>query len=142
MPQGAKNAHYKSFFHLGKKHTIQNFTIQKGQCYFTSSDLIASYAPTLYTPLESIVNLIWLRSQGGCKFSSFCFGRIFPTHYNVLTPIGWCQLQQTLKKLLRINNYFCIPESFNTNISHQLFDYTITLEHDNTNSKGDFVCTQ
>ena len=22
---------------------------------------------------------------------------------------------------------FCIPESFNTNISHQLFDYTITF---------------
>ena len=37
---------------------------------------------------------------------------------------------------------FCIPESFNTNISHQLFDYTITFvntQHYNTNSKGDFV---
>ena len=31
-------------------------------------------------------------------------------------------------------------ESFNTNISHQLFDYKITnSEHENTNSKGDFV---
>ena len=24
-------------------------------------------------------------------------------------------------------NKFCIPESFNTNISHQLFDYLITF---------------
>ena len=39
-------------------------------------------------------------------------------------------------------NFFCIPESFNTNISHQLFDYKITLlnsQHENMNSKGDFV---
>ena len=37
---------------------------------------------------------------------------------------------------------FCITESFNTNISHQLFDYTITFansQHYNTNSKGVFV---
>ena len=26
-------------------------------------------------------------------------------------------------------NFLCIPESFNTNISHQLFDYTITFEN-------------
>ena len=35
---------------------------------------------------------------------------------------------------------FCIPESFNTNISHPLFDYKITFvnyQHENTNSKGD-----
>ena len=39
-------------------------------------------------------------------------------------------------------NYFCLPESFNKNISHQLFDYTITFvnsQHLNTSSKGDFV---
>ena len=39
-------------------------------------------------------------------------------------------------------NKLCITESFNTNISHQLFDYTITFvnsQHKNTNSKGDFV---
>ena len=39
-------------------------------------------------------------------------------------------------------NNFCIPESFNTNISHQLFDYTITfvnLQHQNTNYKGSFT---
>ena len=24
--------------------------------------------------------------------------------------------------------YFCIPENLNTNLSHQLFDYKITLE--------------
>ena len=41
-----------------------------------------------------------------------------------------------------MNNNVCIPESFNTNISHQLFDYTITLvnsQHKNTNSKDDSV---
>jgi hypothetical protein len=40
------------------------------------------------------------------------------------------------------NNVFCIPETFNTNISHQLLDYTINFvnsQHKNTNSKGDFV---
>ena len=39
-------------------------------------------------------------------------------------------------------NFLCIPESFNTSSSHQLFDYTITivnLQHYNTNLKGDFV---
>ena len=38
--------------------------------------------------------------------------------------------------------FLCIPESFNTNISHQLFDYKLTFENsqrENTNSKGDFV---
>ena len=37
---------------------------------------------------------------------------------------------------------FCIPESFNKNSSHQLFDYKITFEnskYENTNSKGNFV---
>ena len=41
-----------------------------------------------------------------------------------------------------IFKWVCIPESFNTNISHQLFDYTITFvnsQHKKTNSKGDFV---
>ena len=40
------------------------------------------------------------------------------------------------------HNFFCIPESFNTNISHQSFDYKITLlnlKRKNTNSKVDFV---
>ena len=39
-------------------------------------------------------------------------------------------------------NKFCIPESFNTNISHQLFKYTITfvnIQRENTNSKGDLL---
>ena len=38
-------------------------------------------------------------------------------------------------------NIFCTPESFNTNISHQLFDYTITFvnsQQENTNSEGDY----
>ena len=37
---------------------------------------------------------------------------------------------------------FCKLESFNINISHQLFDYKITFvnsQRENTNSKGDFV---
>ena len=36
----------------------------------------------------------------------------------------------------------CIPESFNTNIPHQLLDYKITFvisQFENSNSKGDFV---
>ena len=35
-----------------------------------------------------------------------------------------------------------IPESFNTNISHQLFNYKITFvnsRHEDANSEGDFV---
>ena len=38
--------------------------------------------------------------------------------------------------------YICIPESFNTNNSHQLFGYKIIFvnsQHENTNSKGDFL---
>ena len=45
------------------------------------------------------------------------------------------------KLYLRFDNkfiiYFCIPESLNTNISHQRFDYKITFlnfQHKNTNS--------
>ena len=40
------------------------------------------------------------------------------------------------------NNTICIAESFDTNISHQLFDYTITFmnpQHLNSNSKGDIL---
>ena len=36
-------------------------------------------------------------------------------------------------------NKICIPESFNTNIEHQLFDYKITFvnsKHENMISKG------
>ena len=39
-------------------------------------------------------------------------------------------------------NYICIPESFNTNISYQLFQYTIIFVNShsqNTISKGNFV---
>ena len=39
-------------------------------------------------------------------------------------------------------NMFCIHESFNTNILHQLFDYKITIgnsQAEKTISKGDFV---
>ena len=41
-----------------------------------------------------------------------------------------------LKK--RHNNKLFIPESFNTIVSHQLFDYK-NSQHENTNSKDDFV---
>ena len=40
------------------------------------------------------------------------------------------------------HNLYCILESFNTNISHQLFYYKINFvisQDENTNSKGDFV---
>ena len=38
-------------------------------------------------------------------------------------------------------NYVCIPESYNQNILHQLFNYKITFwnsQLENTNSKDDF----
>ena len=54
--------------------------------------------------------------------------------------------QHMKSSLMRCNNsnllILLIPESFNTNISHQLFDYKITfknLQHEHTNSKSDFV---
>ena len=40
------------------------------------------------------------------------------------------------------NDNICIPESFNTNISHQPFEYNVTFVNshlENTISKGDFV---
>ena len=39
-------------------------------------------------------------------------------------------------------NFLYIPESFNTNSSHQLLDYKITFvnsQYEKRNSKGDFV---
>ena len=47
-----------------------------------------------------------------------------------------------LQVIKLITKNICEPESFNTNISHQLFDYTITFEnshHENTYSK--WFCT-
>ena len=43
---------------------------------------------------------------------------------------------------LKYRNWFCLPESFNMNISHQLLDYKIAFvnsQHEYTNSKGEFV---
>ena len=40
--------------------------------------------------------------------------------------------------LLYEEKNFCILESFNTNISLQIFDYKITFVEENSNSKGDF----
>ena len=45
-------------------------------------------------------------------------------------------------KTVIINKSLCIPESFNTNISHQLFNYKITFmnsRNKNPNSKDAFV---
>jgi hypothetical protein len=45
-------------------------------------------------------------------------------------------------KIVTQKNMFCIPECFNTNISHQLFKYTITFvdsQRWNTNLKVNFV---
>ena len=38
-----------------------------------------------------------------------------------------------------ITFHIFLQESYNTNISRQLFDYKKTLQHEITNSKGDFV---
>ena len=32
-----------------------------------------------------------------------------------------------IKSFTHNNKYVCLPKSFNTNISHQIFDYTITF---------------
>ena len=37
------------------------------------------------------------------------------------------KLHEANEKLREQVNIYCIPESFNTNIAHQLFDYTITF---------------
>ena len=46
-------------------------------------------------------------------------------------------------RLGQINfNFYCLPESFNTNISHKLFNYIMTFvnsQREKTNSKGDFI---
>ena len=58
----------------------------------------------------------------------------FYAFFRVILKIG--KIDHALKtKALHLKYFFCTPESFNTNISHQLLDYTITFE----NSKGDFV---
>ena len=47
-----------------------------------------------------------------------------------------------IKSFTQNNKYICLPENFNTNISHQFFDYIMTFmnsQHQNKNSKGDFV---
>ena len=50
--------------------------------------------------------------------------------------------ENSVKQYIVFYQTVCIPESFNTNILHQLFDYTITLvnsQRQNTNSNGIFV---
>ena len=53
---------------------------------------------------------------------------------------GWnyCMIEKNFLNC----NIFCIPESFTTNISHQLFDYKITFVNsqlEKTNFKSDFI---
>jgi hypothetical protein len=54
-------------------------------------------------------------------------------------------IQISLSEILNKNIYlnrFCIPESFNKKIPHQLFKYKINfvnVQLQNTNQKGDFV---
>ena len=50
-------------------------------------------------------------------------------------------LDLKFKGIQKNNNSYCIPESFNTNISQQLFDYIITFVNStkNTDSKDNFV---
>ena len=51
----------------------------------------------------------------------------------------YCKSNRTI-----LNKKKCIQESFNTYISHQLFDYKITFvnsQPENIDSKGDFVKT-
>ena len=81
------------------------------------------------------------------KVLKWCFGESFVSRrvhdflapgalYNGQTDFLLCILNEEFKKLI------FIPESFNTEISHQLFDNTLTFvnsQHWNTNSKGDFV---
>ena len=55
----------------------------------------------------------------------------------IMSVVYVCIIQNKLN-----NNIYCIQESFNTNISLQLFEYKITFVNsylENTNSKGDFV---
>ena len=60
---------------------------------------------------------------------------------NLIKVESPCGVEKNFKLEMCIN-LFCRPESFNMNISHQLFYYKITFvnsQHENTNSKSDFV---
>ena len=56
---------------------------------------------------------------------------------------AWYKFIQTHNVLKEDNNnIFCIPESFNIKILHQLLDYWITFvnsKNENTNSRGNLV---
>jgi hypothetical protein len=73
------------------------------------------------------------------KLESFSLGTL-----KCLTTIHRIIIVYLIKEryIEQVNNFICIPESFDTNISHQLFNYKITSVHsqrENTNSKGEFV---
>ena len=62
----------------------------------------------------------------------FFFFKIYFIDLNRFIYNKWCMFK----------HFLLYTRSFNTNISHQSFDYTITFmnsPHYNTNSKGDFV---
>ena len=49
--------------------------------------------------------------------------------------------ESTNQNFVQVNNSFCVPESFDTNILHQLSDYKITVMNsqlENKNSKRSF----
>ena len=54
-----------------------------------------------------------------------CHWKIIETWIEILIY----QKHNTFLWFSNTNNTFCIPESFNTHISHHLLDYKITLEH-------------
>ena len=60
-------------------------------------------------------------------------------NYTKLTRIFNFNILLLVKSIPKvIKNSICIPESFNTNISHQVFDYKITFvnsQYENSNSK-------
>ena len=64
------------------------------------------------------------------------FGRKLDTTENLMMKYFYLHITN------KICNIICIPESFNTNISHQIFANKITFVNsqcENTNSKGDFI---
>ena len=105
-------------------------------CNYISLSLFLSPSIYLYFPPL-------LRIYGhfrSCFLTSVC--RIEKKNQLIILPCRRIVILSTFEESL--TKVICIPESFNTNISHQLFDYIITYvnsQHQNSLSKGDFVKT-
>ena len=66
------------------------------------------------------------KSYAICKVkNNHSYEFFLPKLYLFLLGIFYKEIRFHLK-IMNIK-FFCIPESFNTNISHQLFEYTITF---------------